>query len=356
MSKPGRGVTLKDVAREARVAATTAAKVLTGRALEFRISRQTAQRIQEVARKLGYVPSHAARLLRASKSGLIAVFLADATDPITAGILHAVLKNLHVHGYFPIVTVEQTGVQEAQATWRRSRVEGVIFCGDNPQVRPSLLANLSREGIVSLMAGNYRRPARSPKYFTQVASVRVDDRAGIQLAIRHLAEQRRRRIAYIPGPATSFDAAERLSAYEAFIYAHHAPMVADGLGDERYWNLGYLGARQLLEKHLPRIDAIMAYDDPVAMGAIKYLSDNGIRVPEDVAVVGFDNQPEAEYSIPSLTSIHQPVDEIGRQSVELMKRMLQQQAQPEHLLVGPQLVARGSTVGGSTDFSSVPGP
>jgi DNA-binding LacI/PurR family transcriptional regulator len=81
------------------------------------------------------------------------------------------------------------------------------------------------------------------------------------------------------------------------------------------------------------------------MGAIKYLSDNGIHVPEDVAVVGFDNQPEAEYSIPPLTSIHQPVDEIGRKSVELMKRMLQQQAKPEHLHVSPQLMVRGSTVG-----------
>ncbi|HBO45217.1 MAG TPA: hypothetical protein DD670_15075 [Planctomycetaceae bacterium] len=346
MSKQERGVTLKDVAREACVAVTTAGKVLANRASEFRISRQTAQRVHEVAERMGYVPSHAARLLRSNKSGLIAVFFADATDPITAGILHSILKNLPAHGYFPIVTVEQEGLNEARATWQRNRVEGVILCGDSPQVRPSLLANLGRDGIVSLMAGNYRLPAKTPKSFARTATVRVDDRAGIELAIRHLVEQRRRRIAYISGPATSFDAVERRNAYEELIRERHAPIFADNLGDERYWNRGYLGAMQLLEKHKPRVDAVMAYDDPVAMGAIKYFSDNGVRVPEDIAVVGFDNQPEAEYSIPSLTSIHQPVDEIGRKSVELMKRMLQQQAKPEHLLVSPRLMARGSTIKG----------
>jgi len=348
MSKPRRGVTLKDIAREARVAVTTAAKVLSNRASEFRISQQTAQRIQEAARRMGYVPSHAARLLRSKKSGLIALFLADATDPITAGIFHSILKNLHVYGYFPIVTVEQTGVQEALATWQRNRVEGVIFCGDNPQIRPSLLADLSRDGIVPLIAGNYRLPTKTPKAFEQFAAVRVDDRLGIELAIRHLADGRRRRIAYIPGPARSFDAVERLRAYEELIRERQAAILANDLGDARYWNRGYLGAKQLLETHSLRIDAIIAYDDPVAMGAIKYLSDNRVRVPQDVAVVGFDNQPEAQYSIPSLTSIHQPVDEIGRKSVEWMEQMLRQEAEPQHLLVSPQLMVRGSTVESET--------
>lgn len=342
MSKQGRGVTLKDVAWEADVAVTTAGKVLANRACEFRISRRTAQRVREVAQRMGYVPSHAARLLRSRKSGMIAVFFADATDSITAGILHSILKNMHVHGYFPIVTVEQTGVQEARATWEKSRVEGVIFCGDSPEVQPSLLATLKRHGITSLMAGNYHLPAK-PQSLARAATVRVDDRAGIALAIHHLAGQHRRRIAYIPGPASSFDAVERRNAYEELIRKHHSPIVAENLGDERYWKRGYRGAKELLEQRKPRIDAILAYDDPVAMGVIKYLSDNGIRVPDGIAVAGFDNQPEAEYSIPSLTSIHQPVDEIGRKSVELMKRMLQEQAKPEHLLVSPQLIVRRST-------------
>jgi LacI family transcriptional regulator len=344
MPKQGRGVTLKDVAREADVAVTTAGKVLANRASEFRISPQTAQRVREVAQRLGYVPSHAARLLRSNKSGLIAVYFADVTDSITAGILHSILRNLHIHGYFPIVTVEQTGVQEALATWEKGRVEGVIFCGDSPEVQPSLLTNLKRNGIASLMAGNYRLPAK-PKSLARVATVRVDDRAGIALAIHHLAGQHRQRIAYIPGPATSFDAVERRNAYEELIRKHHIPILAENLGNERYWNRGYRGAKELLEQHKPRIDAVIAYDDPVAMGVIKYLSDKAVRVPDDIAVVGFDNQPEAEYSIPPLTSIHQPVDEIGRKSVELMKRMLQEQAKPAHLLVSPQLIARGSTVG-----------
>jgi len=343
MSKQGRGATLRDVAREAHVAVTTAAKVLAHRAREFRISPQTAQRVEQVARKLGYVPSHAARLLRSKKSGLIAVFLADATDPITAGILHSILRHLPACGYLPIVTVEQTGIGEACATWERNRVEGVVFCGGSPLVRPALLANLRREGIVPLLAGNYRLPARSAKPFAQVATVRVDDRAGIDLAIGHLVEQGRRRIAYVPGPTTSFDAVERRDAYEELIRKRHAPILADGLGDERYWTRGYRGAKQLLAGRRPRVDAIMAYDDPVAMGAIKYLSDNRIRVPEEVAVAGFDNQPEAEYSIPPLTSVDQPVDEIGRRSVELMRRMLQDDGEPEHLLVRPRLIVRGST-------------
>ncbi|MFV1966095.1 MAG: LacI family DNA-binding transcriptional regulator [Pirellulaceae bacterium] len=346
MSKQGRRVTLKDVAQQAGVSVTTAAKVLSNKAREFRIGDQTAQRVRKVARRLGYVPSHAARLLRSKRSGLIALFFSDATDPISAGILHPILKNLHVHDYFPIVTVAETGLQQAYEMWQGNRAEGVIFCGANAHVTHSLFADLRRDRIVPLMAGNCYFHKKSCTFLAEVAAVRVDDRAGIKLAINHLFEQGRSQLAFIPGPGVFYDAIERRKAYEELIREHHAPIVAAIRGRQMYWQRGYVGARQLLQKHGRTIDAVIAYDDPVAMGAIKYVSENGIRVPEDVAVVGFDNQPDARYAIPSLTSVHQPVDEIGRKSVEFMKKMLQEQAKPEHLYVSPQLIARTSTLGG----------
>jgi len=345
MSKQDRRVTLKDVARQAGVSVTTAGKVLSNKAREFRISDQTAQRVRKVARRMGYVPSHAARLLRSKRSGLIGLLLSDATDPVPAGILHSVLENLHVHDYFPIVTAAETGLQQAYEMWQRNRAEGVIFCGANAQVTSSLFAHLRRDRIVPLMAGNYYYHKTNRSFFTNVAAVRVDDRAGIELAINHLFDQGRSRLAFIPGPGVFHDAIERRKAYEELIREHHAPAVAAIRGKQMYWQRGYVGARQLLQKHGRTIDAVIAYDDPVAMGAIKYFSENGIRVPEDIAVVGFDDQPEAQYSIPSLTSIHQPVDEIGRKSVEFLKKMLQEQAKPEHFYVNPRLIARSSTLG-----------
>ena len=345
MSKQDRRVTLKDVAQQAGVSLTTAGKVLANKAREFRISDQTAQRVRKVARRMGYVPSHAARLLRSKRSGLIALLLSDATDPVPAGILHSVLENLHVHDYFPIVTMAETGLQQAYEMWLRSRAEGVIFCGANARVTSSLFANLRRDRIAPLMAGNYYYHKTSSSCFAKVAAVRVDDRAGIRLAIDHLVAQGRSRLAFIPGPGVFYDAIERRKAYEDLIREHHEPIVASIRGRPMYWQRGYVGAKELLQKYARTIDAVIAYDDPVAMGAIKYFSEKGIHVPDDIAVVGFDNQPEAQYSIPSLTSIQQPVDEIGRKSVEFMKQMLQEQAEPKHLYVSPRLIARASTLG-----------
>ncbi len=139
------------------------------------------------------------------------------------------------------------------------------------------------------------------------------------------------------------DAIERKSAYAELIRKHHDPIIADIGGEELFWQRGYFSAKQLLSNN-SGIDAIISYDDNVALGAMKYLSDNAIDIPEDIAVTGFDNQPFSGYSIPSLTTVHQPTDEIGRESINLLEKLISHQSiSNNHVYIKPSLVVRSST-------------
>ena len=106
--------------------------------------------------------------------------------------------------------------------------------------------------------------------------------------------------------------------------------------------MSILAVRHLAEQRI-KYDAIIAYDDLVAIGAIKFLGQNGITIPNDVAIIGFDNLPQAEYSIPALSSLDQPVGAIGQRSVELLLKHLSQQKEIEYVNMMPTLITREST-------------
>jgi DNA-binding LacI/PurR family transcriptional regulator len=336
---------LKDIARETGFAISTVAKVMSGAARQSRISDKAAAKIQTAARSLGYTPNIMARNLRSRKSGLIGIHVASATDSIIAATLTAILQELPSMGFSPLVTIEETGYRACHDTWIRNGVEGLLFCGPTQAIPDSVIDELETAGIPIVLAGN---PLRTHRAITgrKLATVQIDNHLGIGLAIDHLIAIGRRKIGFISGPRSHSDAEERRKAYEDIIGSRHAPVVADIGDDELFWRRGYQSASKLISSH-SGIDSIIAYDDNVALGAMKFLSDSGLSIPDDIAVVGFDNQPQAEYSIPSLTTIDQPADKIGRQSLTLLEHLIAHRKPPElHIQIHPSLVVRASTTGG----------
>jgi LacI family transcriptional regulator len=343
MKEKAAKVTLRDIARKASCSVNTASKVLSGQSKLGRISTATTKKIKQIASQLGYVPNQLARNLRARRTGLVGVFLADMTDPVYAGITHAVLEHLSKHGFFPLLTVAEAGLDICRESWIRNRVEGLILCGTTPNMSAEFFSDLKDQGLTSVIAGNYfvESSATLPPA-PPVTTVHVNNQIGVQLAMDHLVKHGRKRIAFLSGPPWHSDAAQRRHAYESIVARLHSPLVIDVGIEEQFWRRG-CHAAGMLSRNKRRFDAIVAYDDRVAIGAIKWLVDHGIVVPDDVAVIGFDNQPQCEYAIPSLSSIEQPVQAIGRKSVELLQSNLKTPTAQEHVLLTPSLIVRDST-------------
>lgn len=335
-------VTLKDIAKKANFSINTVSKVLSGQAKTARIPPDTAKKVKAIAERLGYIPNQMARNLRTAKTGLVGVFVAEMTDPIYAAITHSILEQLPKHGFFPLLTVAEAGIEQCRQTWLRNRIEGLILCGTTSDMTPVFFSELKQGKIDAVIAGNFYETPKLPAQIPSVSTVHLDNYAGMQMGIRHLHEQGCRTIAFLAGPSWHSDARERHLAYEHLIHEHHAPIVACPNTADQYWQRGYLAA-DFLKKQKTPFDAIIAYDDLVAVGAIKWFTDHNINVPADMKVMGFDNLPQSEYSIPPLTSIEQPCTTIGKKSVELLKSSLQNHNQIEHVHLMPSLIIRDST-------------
>ena len=335
-------ITLKDIAQKANFSVNTVSKVISGQAHNARISPATAKKIRGIANQLGYIPNQMARNLRAKRTGLVGVFVAEMTDPIYAAIAHSILKQLPMHGFFPLVTVAEAGIEQCRQTWLRNRIEGLILCGTTSDMTSAFFSDLKHGKIDAIIAGSFYQDPDQSQQIPAVSTIHIDNNAGIHMGICHLRKQGCERIAFLTGPNWHSDAIERRLAYENVIKKYHEPIVADIGTSDQYWQRGYF-AVDLLNREKTEFDGIIAYDDLVAIGAIKWFADHNINVPAIVKVMGFDNLPQAEYSIPPLTSIEQPCAIIGQKSVELLKSHLQNQTAIEHIHLMPSLITRDST-------------
>ncbi len=343
MVYPKNPITLQDVSREANVCLNTAAKVLAGQAKKARISDKTAERVRKAAEKLGYVPNIMARNLRAKKSRNIAVFISDMTDYAYADCSHRIVEKLYANGYFPIVSIAEIGLELCYQQWLQNRIEGVILCGTTKVINTDFIEKLHQRHIIPIIAGcAFCDPEASFLSSLNVSVVTTDNHLGIQLLIRHLQERGKTRIAFITGPNWHADALERKSSYLQQIQPCHPPLLADPDSTQPAWKRGYAGAAEILASG-QSFQALISYDDQVAAGAIKYLLEKGYRIPQDIAVTGFDNTPVAEFLSPSLTTIAQPIEVISKKVVDLMAGKLHISSPIEHIRVAPSLVIRDST-------------
>jgi LacI family transcriptional regulator len=319
-------ITIDVVAAEAGVSASTVSHVLNGRAATARISQATSERVRNAARRLGYTPNHAARSLRRQRTGIITVLAWRLSSPFFADIATGVRNVAQQHGC-------QVGVIDAGALDREVEIRAlaslrtgicdgvVVATGTHSRRGPATdaLLELVESGIpVSLVLD------RSPD--PSVPAIDVDHLRGSYLATRHLLDLGHRRIAHFTFADTPLEASgssSQASRYQGYLQA----FAERGLEPDPAWLLlgpreiegGRLMAHDLLarfpESH-NRPTAIAAFNDRTAIGVIRGCYEAGIRVPDEIALIGFHDIPTARYTTPALTTIGHPLIEMGEMAAD----------------------------------------
>jgi DNA-binding LacI/PurR family transcriptional regulator len=300
------------------------------------VSDEKRQLVLDAAAALGYRPNAVARSLVSRRTNLFGVFLSDLRNPFFTEVIHGIEAESDAHGYRTIIcTASRLASAERRAldTLLDLRADGLILA--SPMLSSETIAAASEEVPVVLVA---RQLESDP-----IDSVSNDDPAGAALVVRHLAALGHRRIAHVDG-AGGAGAAERRAGYEAAMreigLAGETRVVAGGYTEEG----GKAGVAALLE--LPadeRPTAIFVANDLAALGALSALGERGLRVPEDVSVVGYDNITLAGVGFINLTTVDQPRPDMGRAAVTLILERLTGRREARHIVVPPTLVVRGTT-------------
>jgi LacI family transcriptional regulator len=351
MSKvKGRNVTLRDVAQQSGFSSATVSIVLNQAPLARYIPEQTRNHIEEAAKRLGYQPNLLARSLRSRRNHAIGVLAFDISDPFCTPILKAIENTVYQASYLSILA-------DAQSEWSRferhleillgQRVAGLIVIANWVLADLELLADLGKRDIPTVIIG--RELQRGA-----IHSVLVDNEAGGFMALQHLHSLGHRKIAFIRGPKMLPDSERRWKGVRAFARSVHleidARLVID-LPDLRSPNSGFEAGIKATEELLRRrrtFTAIMAFDDMAAMGCVRALSHEGIKVPDKCSVVGFDDIAPASLISPALTTIRQPMEAMGDVAVAMIvdrSRAGSESAETkvEIRKMSPELVVREST-------------
>lgn len=349
--KTGRSaVTLRNVAQASGVSIATVSIVLNNAPLARYIPPSTKDRIAKAAKNLGYRSKVESRRLGAHRNHTVGVMVFDLTDPFCTPILRGIENSLYQAFYLSILADihNQRGRFERYLEMLLARpVEALILVANWLFVDIDLLADLEKRNIPAVMI------AREPNSGS-VSSVMVDNEAGAHLAIEHLYSLGHRRIAFIRGPRKLADAAPRWRGVRSFAHSVRLeidPALVTDLPDSLDSNAAFEGGFRVTEellKHRKRFTAVMAFDDMTAFGAIRALARAGLKTPGDCSVIGFDDVLPAGLSVPSLTTVRQPMEALGSAAVGIVVERINAAAEGRELervnrKLAPELVVREST-------------
>jgi LacI family transcriptional regulator len=324
--------TIRDVAQQAHLSVASVSRALNG---HKSVRPETRARVIAVADALGYVPHAGARSLSMARSNAIGVVLSDLHGAFFSEIVRGMNREASRLGRQLLLSnMHADPAQAAQALRAmHGRVDGLLIV--SPQMRAEGWTGAIPRGLPVVLIN-------SPECATDHPTLGVDNRSGAETMTRHLIEIGRRRIAHIAGPDHNIDARERRESFEATM-AELLPgepiRIRQGDFSEAS---GEAAARHILAERMP-VDAIFAGNDMMAIGCLQVLRGNGVPVPRDIAVAGFDDVPVARYL--GLTTMRVRIAEIGARAViRLVERMegAPRDKAPVELHV-PELVTRETT-------------
>ena len=334
--------TLDEVAARAGVGRGTVSRVVNG---SPQVSPEAKAAVQQAIDELGYVPNRAARALVTHRTDSVALVVSESEErvfgePFFAGIIRGISG-------FLSSTPLQLWLAMAQSPQERERVDqyltrqhvdGVMLLSLHDD--DTLPARLRERHLPVIRAGHAGMPAPGA---VPMSFVDVDNTGGARLAVQHLAGLGRREIAVIAGPQDMGVGVDRLTGYrDGIVRAGLTP-------DERLVSYGDFSeesgaaAMRSLLAAWPGVDAVFAASDLMAVGAMRVLKETGRKIPVDVAVVGFEDSVLAKQTDPPLTTVHQPVEEMGREMARLLLDLIRGEAQPEtSVTLDTHLVRRSS--------------
>jgi LacI family transcriptional regulator len=331
-------VTIRDVARVAKVHPGTVSRALNEQTRGL-VNEDTAERVLRAAEELGYRPNPIARGLKTNRSYTIGVLIPDITNPLFPPILRGIEDRLDEAGYTSlIVNTENDADRERTrlAAMRARQVDG--FISATARLDRRLLDELSAAGVPLVLVNRSLEDRSLP-------AVTVDDRAGIRLAVEHVASLGHRRIGHIAGPQNTSTGHRRYLGFQEAMRTAGLP-APDGNIAFSEWFTEDEGARicaELLDRD-GDLTALVAANDLLAIGCYDTLEARGIRCPQDISVVGFNDMPFVDHLRPPLTTVRVPQREIGTVAADLLlERLANDSESPREILLEPTLVVRGST-------------
>ncbi len=333
-----RRATLEEVARSAGVSRATVSRVING---SPKVSSEAKRAVKVAVRKLGYAPNRAARSLVTRRADAVGLLVAESEhrvfgEPFFASLVRGVSRELSTTEVQLVLLLTHSADERNRVErFLSTHLDGVLLVSahsDDP-----LFEALARSGLPAVLAGRPPGP-------TSLPYVDADNLGGARLAVEHLVGRGRERIATITGTLDMSVGVDRLSGYRQGLEA--AGLESDdrleAIGDFGTAS-GERGARELLDQR-PEIDAVFAASDLMAVGALRALEAAGRHVPDDVAVVGFDDSVVAESASPALTSVHQPVEQIGERMVMLLRDAIAgERAVPSATTLATHLTIRESS-------------
>jgi LacI family transcriptional regulator, galactose operon repressor len=330
-------ITIKQVAEEAGVSIQTVSRVLNNRP---DVSTETRQRIKEIIEHLGYQPFAVARGLASKRTYTLGLITSDFSDYWFSQVVTGADSEAHKLGYiFMLGSTESTPQDEPHflRLLTEHHVEGVLFVrASNPRDLDHL-RNLQHSGIPIVSTGFYLPDS-------ELSFVEVDNADGGEKATQHLINLGHKSIAMLTGPANTNSVLNRSKGYRRALRSAGIPVNSRLIVQGQSWfhRSGYDGMKELINRNVP-FTAVFAHNDRIAKGAISALNEAGLKVPRDVSIIGYDDLPEAEFSDPPLTTMKQPMLEVGRAAANLLIKLVEDpKATPQQILFTTELVSRSS--------------
>ncbi len=328
MSNPSQ-TTLKTIAKIVGCSDTTVSRVLNGKAAQYRISQKKADEIRSVAQELNFSPNALARSLRTRQTLTIGLVIPDISNPFFASIARYVERECRKIGYSVILadTEESTELEIESISVLKSRhIDGMIISPVGQSVEH--LEALYAEGVPIVVIDRYVEGSILP-------FVVSDNYNGAKCAVRHFIDRGHRIIACIQGLPYTSPNTDRIKGYrdaleQSGIAFDDTLIVGDSFGEEN----GYLETKLLL-KRTPQPTAIFAVSNLISLGALKALKEEHVSIPDDISIVAFDEQPYHNYLATPMTTIAQPIADMGQIAIKMLYKQIKSDTKVDHGIVLP---------------------
>ena len=338
MAATKRRFTIKDIAQQSGVSLSTVSLVLNGNP---RISEATRAKVHKTMARLGYQPNRMARALAWRHTRTLAVLMPQLkhgfADVYFGEIVSGIYDKACRLGYKILLEVARTEFIESKEylqLFDQKFVDGILFIGAN--YRHRFIEDFADGSRPMLMVNNYSKEF-------DLNYVVSNYRYGAWQATQHLVRLGHQRIGFITGGQHEIQTSQDIfESFQEVLAERNIPLDQNLVVDGWLTEEGGMKATEQLLRHEPQLTAIFALNDKMALGAIKKLNELGLRIPQDIAVVGFDDIPQASFSIPGLTTVHQPLYEIGKQSCERLIELIHRRTDRVQEVVPIYLVVRES--------------
>lgn len=329
-------LTLEDIAKMSGVSRSTVSRVING---DRNVNEQTRTKVQSLIKSIDFQPNLAARGLAAGHTKVIGLVIptgvmAIFTDPYFPLVIQGVSAACNARGYSVMLWL-------AEPEYERRTISQILYNGlIDGVVVSSMLVN---DPLIERLYESKRPFITIGRHPTndQINYVDIDNRAGAYQGVLHLLRTGHRRVGVINGPHNTIASQDRYQGYQDAMRERGVPLIPELVAEGEFSDTtGYLAMKQLLP-HCP--DAVFAASDAMAFAAMRAIQEAGLRIPEDIAIVGFDDLPAAANSKPPLTTVRQPIQRTGSIAAEMLVDMIEHpDPHPRRIVLPTELVYRSS--------------